>query len=467
MRQRLSYLALLVLPLCAFGPLLVTEFGTPQDFVQLGASDSAAEAATRGIVGDALVDISYHWVGSVQMLGLVRGLGLLLVMLGGVALWQILERGGWSEFDATVLALGVVLLPSSQVVVGWSTAWPAALAALLSLAGFAAAESELEMGGMKRGVGLLGGALLYFGAAMCDFPGALLALTPLAALTLTRPKKAHAELGRWFFTHLAVGVAGLTAADILARWLMHGAGVAATGSLAMRAAEIFLFVLPAGLSGFWAAAAGWRTMVGLGISAAMAAAIFMLVRRDMQRTDGMARVWLLALAVPALAFFCALCAAPGEFAGYRAVWGWSGLVLVGIVGAIRGAGETPAKRGPMQYATLGAVAVLGLLAAHTQSRAMIGEPLGGEWERMRANVFRAKLGGEVNVRLLLPPPDASAARERGFSPRVAHSANSAVQMFHAALRERYPTGLPKGTKVHVETGQTAPPAKGTLLIDLR
>lgn len=180
MRQRLCYLALLLVPLILHGPLVVAEYGTPADFVQLGAGNGGADGQVTGILSNALVDISYHWVGGVQAISLVRGLGLLLVVFCGLALWQILERGGWSEIDALALTLGVVALPSVSVLVGWSTAWPALLAALLSLAGFAAAESELEMGGTQRAVGLIGGGLLYLAAAMCDFPNAFFGLVPFA-----------------------------------------------------------------------------------------------------------------------------------------------------------------------------------------------------------------------------------------------------------------------------------------------
>lgn len=467
MRQRLCYFALLVLPLCAYGPLVLAEFGTPADFVRLGAGEAVADGATRGIVNNALVDISFHWINSVPLLSLARGLGLLLLVLCGVALWQILERGGWGEIEAAALSLGVLLLPSAQVVVGWATLWPVALAALLAIAGFAAAESELEMGGTRRGIGLLGGALLYFGAAMCEFSSALMGLIPLAALTLSRPAKVRAELNRWFGAHLAVALSGLVAACVLERWLMHGAGVPDRTELIARAGEMMRLVLPAGLSGFCASQGVGLSIMQGGMAVVLVALVVLLVRRDQKRSGEISTPWRLALAVPAVVIVLAVFAAPVWCSGYQIVWALGSLLLVGVIGGVRGAGELPAKPGVLQYATWLLVVLAGLAAAHVQTRVWLSEPLGSEWERLRAGVYRAKFVGDTAVHLVLPAPDARAIREGVFSPRVAESAHVAEQMFNVALRERFPAGLPKGAKVRVERIQTRPAENAGVVFDLR
>jgi len=467
MRQRLCYLALLVLPLLAYGPLVLAEFGTPADFLRLGVGDAVTEGAARGIVNNALVDVSFHWISSVQMLSLGRGLGLLLVILCGVALWQILERGGWGEIEALVLSLGVLCLPSAQVVVGWATLWPVALAALLALAGFAAAESELEMGGARRGVGLLGGALLYFGAAMCEFSSALIGLIPLAALTLTRPAKARAELNRWFGLHLVVALSGIVAAGVLERWLMHDAGVPDRTELVARASEMMSFVLPAGLGGFLVLPSPGHWLARAGLAAGLVLLVVMLVRRDRSNSDESAKLWKLALAVPALVIVLAVFASPTWHRGYPVTWALGSLLLVGVLGGVRGTGEVPAKARGLQFATWTLVVAGGLAAAHLQPRLWLNEPLSDEWERLRAGVYRAKFVGEARVRLVLPASAEHNVHERGFAPRVADSARAAERMFQAALRERFPSGLPKGTTVQVTTDRTSSPAGAELRFDLR
>jgi hypothetical protein len=127
MRARLCYLALVLLPLVAYWPTLATEYATPEDFVRLQLGAAAPLTAQHGILHGALVEMSFQPVDSVAQLVLVRGLALVLVMLTGIALWQMLERGGWSEFDAGFVAGGLVLLPAAQLIVAWGAAWPAAM----------------------------------------------------------------------------------------------------------------------------------------------------------------------------------------------------------------------------------------------------------------------------------------------------------------------------------------------------
>lgn len=470
MRTRLCYLALLVLPLLAYWPVFTHEFGSPEDFLRLSAPEVlAADGAQKGILHGALQDLAFHSVDSVPMLAALRGLSLLLVLLCGVALWQVCERGGWSEIDATALAAGVMLLPAAQLYVAWAAAWPAVLAALLSLAAFAATESELEVGGQRRFVGLLGGALLYFGAAMCYFPNATMGLVPLAALTLARPLRLARELKAWFLTHLAVMAAGLIASGALERWLMDGAGIVDRTEIVGRLQSLFAFALPAGWGVFIVGEHGSARVLAAVIGAIAMVGLIATARREI-RAEPLARMgWLLALGVAMALFGAVAVFSPNWHGGYRSLWPLGGIVVVGLVAAVRGSGEQVGKKPVWHFAALGGLVAVGVLSAGAQVSSLLVSPLAQEWESLNGAVRRAKIEGDVKVQLHLPPGDvvSNCIPEARFGARVAQTPAAAVRMFNAALDDRFSGGLPKGTKVHVDVFTSGAPGAGTVTFELR
>lgn len=471
MRTRLCYLALLLLPLCAYWPVLVHEFASPEDLLRLNAPDVlAADGALKGILHGALQDVAFHSVDSVFALAFLRGLSLLLVVLCGLALYQVTERGGWAEVDAAALAVSVMLLPAAQLYVAWAAAWPAVLAALLSLAAFAATESELELGGTRRFVGLIGGVLLYFGAAMCYLPNSTMGLVPLAALTLSRPLRLSAELKGWFGKHLAVMLAGLLVAGALERWLMDGAGVVDRTELVGRLESLLLFALPAGWAGFFVGEAGMRRAVCTILGVAVMGAMVVVARRSRQVDPRAGQAWGLALALSPAIFGLVALLAPNWHGGYRSLWPLGGIAVVGLLASVRGAGEQSGPRAVWRHALQGGVVLAGVLVAAIQVTTLLVKPLEREWSELRTAVMRAPLVGEVEVGLRLPSADVESVGvpEARFDARVARHPAAAMQMFNAALDDRFPSGLAKGTKVKASVlpaGAKAPP--GGLLFELR
>ncbi|WP_415907597.1 hypothetical protein [Oleiharenicola sp. Vm1] len=470
MRTRLCYLALLILPVLAYWPVFTHEFGSPEDFLRLNAPEVlAADGAQKGILHGALQDLAFHSVSSVPLLAALRGLSLLLVVLCGVAIWQVTERAGWSEIDAAALAVAVMMLPAPQLYLAWAAAWPAALAALLSLAAFAATESELEVGGTRRLIGLLGGALLYFGAAMCYFPNATMGLVPLAALALARPLRVAHDLKKWFAIHLGVMAAGLIASGVLERLLMQGAGVVDRTQILGRLESLVTFALPAGWAVFVVGEHGSARTLAAVIGGILILALIAVARRDARLEPRAAAPWGLALGVTTAVFGVVAVFAPNWHGGYRSLWPLGGIVVVGLVCAVRGVGEQPAKKSLWHYAALGGLVAVGVLAAGAQVLSLLVSPLEREWEALNGAVVRAKIVGEVKVQLRLPPDGTTDAGipEARFDARVAQSSAAAVQMFNAALDDRFAAGLPKGTKVHVDVLTGAAPAPDALVFELK
>ncbi len=467
MRARLCYLALVLLPLVAYWPTLATEYATPEDFVRLQLGADAPLAAQHGILHGALVEMSFLPVASVAQLALVRGLALVLVILTGIALWQMLERGGWSELDAGFVAGALALLPAAQLIVAWGAAWPAAVAGLLSLAGFAAAESELEQGGAKRVIALLGGVLLYFAAAMCHLSSATLALVPLAALGVVRPLRQAQETRRWFVRHAALLAVGLLAAWALERTMLAGAGVDDRTTFVQRLADLFLHALPEGGALFFAA----LTPVQRGLAAVLAivlvGAVAFAARRQIAADARAGTVWRLVLpgALGLFALFVLLL--PHWRGSYLNFWTLSGLAVVAAMGAWRGTGEQAARRRWWYFAGPGGVLALGLFVAGGQAHQHLAVPLGAEWTDLRTQVMRATFAGEMTVGLKV---EAAASRSEGvpeaaFTAQLSRHALAAEHAFHAALRERFTAGLPKGVRITATTEPEAV-AQATLVFDL-
>lgn len=467
MRTRLCYLGLVLIPLFAYWPALFTEYGTPEDFVRLQLVADTPASGQQGILHSALVEMSFLPVDGVAQLVIVRVLALGLVILAGVALWQMLERGGWSDIDAGFIAAGLGLLPAAQLIVAWGAAWPAAMAALLALAGFAAAESELEQGGAKRFIAMFGAVLLYFAAAMCNLATATIALVPLAALGLVRPLRQLAETRRWFLRHAALLAAGLIGALLLERWMLADAGIDDHTTVVQRLADLFLHALPEGGALFFAASTTAQRGLAAVLTAAVAFGVVSLVRRAVAQDERTAGVWRLAVA-GALAVFAAFALLMPHWRGSPLqFWTVSGLGLVAVAGAWRLICAQSPKRQWWHGAVLGGVIALGVFVAGGQAHQRLAVPLWAEWTSLRTQVMRAHFAGEMTVELKLPEAAVRTGQlpEAGFAPRVAADAAAAEAMFRAALRERFSAGLPKGVNITVRT-QPRDGVAPTLVFDL-
>src|ERR1019366_5884559 len=104
-----------------------------------------------------------------------------LLALLGIILWRHLDTNGWPQWDALALALAIILLPAAQITVGWTLGWPLVCSLILSVAGFLAVETELARGGLKRGMGIVGGVVIYMLSTLIYQPNAMFAVVMIAA----------------------------------------------------------------------------------------------------------------------------------------------------------------------------------------------------------------------------------------------------------------------------------------------
>lgn len=484
-RTRLCFYLLLLTPLMVYWQTIFTEYGFHDDYSNMreareepGKLVKFTSSHGRPLYG-ALLETSFSKLDEVGSLQWPRLTSVALLTLLGLALWRQLYQSGWTEIEAAVIGLGVTLLPAAQVEVSWAVGWPHVLALVLALAGFAATEAELERGGMKRVVALLGGGMIYALAALIYQSNALFAVVPIVAILLVRSGREPATDLRWTIIHLAILLAGLLAAFLLVKFLFN------TGVFQPDARFRFETNPFTKLAWFF-----WQPLPN---------ALGLYFLRDDHNTG----VWLLLLAIPVVVavivygyrnvvevkksmvkkkwYLCLLIApflahavsfAAGERSiGYRTLFALSSLVLMMLVFALRSL--LAAKKIPQAgyYSGLVVLVLIAALSAHLNAYTLIAQPQNREWEMVRSAVMRADFKTAQRVYLIRPAPtDRTTARTfvDEFGAVSGDSDWVPQEMFKAALHERFPVRLPAGGSYTVASGAQPPDEKAyDLIIDLR
>ena len=472
MRTRLCYAALVLVPLVVYAAAWLGEYGTPADLQQVTRAPFEASVlvgAPEGILKGAFLDISFGFVDEISDLRYLRLVSLALIILCGLALWQSLERGGWSEIDATGAAICLMLAPSAQLAAGWATQWPAVLGSLLALAGFAAVESELEQGGGRRHVAMAGGLLLYLGAALCFFPAIAMGLVPLAGVALARPARQWPDTRKWFWTHLALFGAALLVAWVIEYQMLRGAGLADTTPVHLRLLGLFTHALPLGLAPFIATPTPLWHGIAAGVALAVVGVLWTAANWQRRAEPRLGAVWRLVLPTLGGLFCLVAVIAPTWRPGAASLWPLAGLATVALLSAVRAWSERPGGRPVWHFAAFGGAAAVGSVLAFGQLPSLISAPFGEEWQQLRTAVLRANLPAKAVLQVRLPA-DAAAADAPVFAEfggSLAAHEGAARNFVHAALRERFPSGLPKGQSYRIEILRgDAPAAPGATVLVL-
>jgi hypothetical protein len=483
-RTRICLFVLLLTPLAVYWQAIFHEYGMHADYAHLREAKEEMSQLVRFTASEgrplygALLETTFGEVAEVTRLPLLRFTTVALLTLLGLALWRQLYQSGWSEIEAAVIGLGVVLLPAAQIVAGWASCWPHVLALLLSVAGFSAIETELERGGMKRIVALLGGCLIYCLAGLIYQSNAFFAIVPIAAVLLVRTGREPLTDMRWSLIHLAAMLVGITISYLLVQMMFSNGVFHESVRMKLETNPVtkvgwfFWQPLPNALALyalrdtfnvgawlFWPAAAAVLAAIGYAY-------------RTVGCTDATAKKkWLVCgLAMPLLAHAVSLAAAERS-TGYRTLFALSGLVLVLLVYAFRSLRVADRLKLPVYYAVLGLLVVIAALTARNNTLGLIAEPQGYEWEMVHNAVMRTNFKTETKVYLIMPQTgDRTTARMFAdeFGSLSAGSDVVAKEIFKAAIRDRFGSKMPKGTAYTLAVG-TAEPAGKTydLVIDLR
>ena len=168
-----------------------------------------------------LLEASFSLLNGVPALAFWRLFGALLLGLTGLTLaWTLMTRFRWSRLSAAAAGALLSLLPSAQLIAGWASCWPQAVAGLLALGSFAIADKGMPAAGARRRLSIFGAVTMLVIAAMTYQSNALLYVVPLAAgwLSIARPR------WRWLSFHLTIILAALTIAFLMSVASFHVLG---------------------------------------------------------------------------------------------------------------------------------------------------------------------------------------------------------------------------------------------------
>ncbi len=482
MRQRLLYLAFLILPLAAYLPVMTNEYGKGGDYAMLRAAQAPTVPAAQesGLSGEtvmyrALLDSSYKLSPDVSNLWRVRTLSVLLLGLLGILVWRQLDNSGWPELDAAAVGLLIILLPAAQVMAGWALCWPRVLAVLFTVAGFAAVETELEAGGLKRLVAMLGGVFIYALAAMIRPELTFFACVPLAASLLFKIKKSPAaqDPKTWLAMHLTVLFVGFAIGRLLEHWASGEALVSLDGA---KAATVSFFrdTAPNSLA-LWALRDDFHTGEWYFWIAVLAVAGCIYGAFNMERAleGDKARFKLMVCMVLLPGIFLAGRLLSGVLTptGYRDGIPLASLAIVALIAAWRTVRRAKRIKNWMHQAGLAALIAGAVCFARFNVSALIVDPQAVEWDLVKTGVAFVSFKTQLRVHLVTARvEDRTTVRRYGdeFGALSSRRAEVLREMLDAAVSQKYSGVLPKGGGMEVTVGGE-PPAPGAydVLVDMR
>lgn len=483
MGRWLTIAALLILPFIVYWPTATHEYGFRDDYAHLrevrerpGWLTTLTTAHGRPVYGAAL-EASLQDVDRVEELAALRLTSTLLIGIVGLFLWRQFRRAGWTETQAAAMGAAVTLLPGMQVVVGWAIAWPIALGLIAALAGFALAERGFGKTGLPRAAFVAAGGAFYVLAGVTYQTSALFAVVPLAAVLLLRERTTLRNDAAWVVAHIGLLFVCLVAGFIVSRALMvEGAVPEATRTTLEPDIWLkFLWFLrnPVPNSiGLFAlrdrfATPLWFWFVVAGVAAVMLLGFIYGAKNRQQRLR-----WLFAaLLLPFVAHSVSL-AASSQAIGYRTLLPLSGLFLVLAMFGLRSVAARYRAPRAAQAGALAALLVVAALLAQRNPLELLAEPQGHEWDLVQAAANRLPLTDDTSVYIIRPTID-DRSTERVYADEYgtlsADADWAAKEMFKAAMRERFPSGLPAGAEYELFTGSGPPqaPYSYDLVVDLR
>lgn len=484
-RTRICLYILLLAPLAVYWQAIFQDYGMRDDYSHLREAREEPGKLVKFTASDgrplygALLETTFGVMDDVNQLPWLRLTTVSLLTLLGLALWRQLYQSGWTEIEAAAIGLGVILLPAAQITAGWAIGWPFALALLLAVAGFSAIETELERGGLKRFVALFGGCMIYALAALVYQSDALFAIVPITAVLLARTGREPMSDVKWLSYHLGALVVGLAVAYFLVQGLFSNGVFQESARMRMepeplsKLAWFLVHPLPNALALFalrddfgTGAVFFWSAAV---LTAGIVIAGFRLTANTAEPFWKRKWVWCL-LIMPLLAHGISLVAADRSTA-YRVLFPLSGLVLVLAVYGLRALATARGLKPLPRYLTLGVLAAAAAFLANLQTRRLLAEPQAHEWNLVKNVVLQGNFTKPVKVFFVTPTIE-HRSTERVYGDEFGSLSSDSdwvpLEMFRAALHERFGGKLPKGGSYTFATGRELPADQTfDLVIDMR
>ena len=488
MRPRLCYWLLILVPFAVYCPAILREYGLRDDYSYIreakedqGKIARVVTAQGRPFYG-AMLESSYARLSSIGDLKYLRIVSVGFLALLGIILWRHLDTNGWPQWDALAVALAIILLPAAQVSVGWAVGWPWICSLILSVAGFLAIETELSKGGLKRGMGIVGGVAIYMLSTLIYQPNAMFAVVMIAATVLPRIRtRTRRELKVWFGLHLVFLFLALLLSFVFLKVMFAGGGVQESSRIVFESHPfsklvwLFMHPLPNAL-GLYVLRCDFHTLPGaifFWLTVAGVLAFISWIAPSEQENDGGSerlKWWLSLSLLPLVAIGITIIAAERS-TGYRTIFALSSLVVVLVFACLRRLPLEKDIEPRVRYTLMGVIVLFAAIMAAWNTSELLAKPQVREWNIVRDAVLKARFTEKTRFFLIQPgiedrSTDLVHADE--FGSLSTGSDWVPQEMFKAGLRIRFPKGVPKGYKYEFTQGREMP-AEGSydVLIDMR
>lgn len=477
----LIILALVLLPLVVYWPTVMHEYGFRDDYAHLREVREApgwlvqlTASSGRPVYGYVL-EASLAAVKSVADLSTLRMISTLLLSALGLLLWAHLRRSNWSDLEAATIGAATTLLPGAQVLTGWAIAWPIALGLVTAVAGFALVDRGLTRTGWQRASVVFAGGFLYFIAGLTYQTCALFAVMLIAAVLLLRKSGGIRDDIHWVTGHLGVLFLSLVSGWLLMKIIFADGGAVEAERMHFEQHPLLKLLwfarnpLPNSLALF-ALRDDFVTPVSFWLMLAAVTLVIMLGVFYGARDVVLRRRWLfVAFALPFVAHSVSL-AANSQAIGYRTMLPLAGLFLVLGMFGLRAIIRRFRLPDAAQAGIYGGILIGAAWLAQHNAFSLMAEPQGREWRLIQTAAENLRLDSDTRVFIIRPKlEDRSTVRVYAdeFGSLSSDADWTAKEMFNDAMRDRFPAGLPKGTRYTLNTGFMPPALPFDLVLDLR
>jgi hypothetical protein len=466
--------ALFLAPLLIYAPTTFHDYGLRDDYSNLreaheepGKILNFCASHARPLYG-LMLQASYGQTTTVQNLQWMRFLAAMLLGTLSVVSYRSARALGWSLNAAVCFALLVIMMPASQVIAAWAVGWPYAVAALLGIAGFFAAEGAMSTANtrgriMAQWAVALG---LMISSALTYQPSAMFYVVPLAAALIAQRRRSARQTLRWAGIHLAFVAAALGCTYALMSGLYSIGFFIKSERIAFEQHwldKIVWFLrepLPNALNLFVLNDNNQREQ-GLYFTGAALAGLLLIGGVVMEwRRHGRARglVWLAGLlGLPMFAFAISLVASE-RYATYRTILAMTAVLVCYMVASANAltAGLSQGAR----KAIAAFVLVLAFACAQYHPYALIAVAQGNEWNLIMDGAEHVKLGERKPRIFAVAPTPADRSTESIYHDEFGSlSSNSEwvpKEMFERAMHDLRPNVQNLDARYDFATGSKLP-----------
>jgi hypothetical protein len=209
------------LPMLAYEPTIFHRFGLRDDYSILREAHEEPGKITRVCSMQArplygvLLENSFGLARSIDDLAWIRAGAAILLGCAAVALFFTLGWLGWDRATAALLAAVITILPSAQVFVSWAVAWPLAVAVLLAIGSFVAAERAFQAERPRAKAAWWGLAVVASCASALDYQPNSMFYFALVAAALIRRGWTGVGTVEWLVRHAVTVFIGVGSAFTL------------------------------------------------------------------------------------------------------------------------------------------------------------------------------------------------------------------------------------------------------------